>query len=507
VITATKPRRCSLVFALLNLPTLLSRDGLLYTEHMEPAKNGVALGSTRPLRVIIVGGGFSGTLVAVHLLRQSSCVEIDIVDCRLPGRGLAYSTRYDAHLLNVPAIRMSAFGSEPLHFLQWLQAHGIPSADPGLFAPRKLYGTYIQDLLATTARSAGTQSRLRHHFTDAVRMSFEGLSVNVYLRNGERLQADKVVLALGNPASRSFFDPLPGYFRSPWRPDVFRDLEPGKEVLLLGAGLTAVDAFLALVSQGHTGQIHMVSRSGKLPHSHEPYRPLPGSFLLPAKFTARGLLKAIRAEVRTAGSQSVDWRAVIDSLRPVTNEIWQQLSQKEQVRVFRHLKTWWDIHRHRMAPEIGVKVQAALASRQLIVHAARLRQLKTAEAGLKADIRLRTGQSISLNVEKVINCTGPDSDYRATEDTLTRYLLEAGYATPGAIGKGLRTTEQGELIGANNRPSDWLMTLGPPRLGDLFETAAVPELRRQAEALANHLLSISREPVEVTPELFMAAGI
>jgi len=109
-----------------------------------------------------------------------------------------------------------------------------------------------------------------------------------------------------------------------------------------------VDAFLALVSQGHAGQIHMVSRSGKLPHFHEPYRPLPGSFPLPAKVTARGLLKAIRAEVRTARSQSVDWRAVIDSIRPVTNKIWQQLSQKEQMRVFRHLKTWWDIHRRRM---------------------------------------------------------------------------------------------------------------------------------------------------------------
>ena len=118
-------------------------------------------------------------------------------------------------------------------------------------------------------------------------------------------------------------------------------------MLLIGAGLTAVDAFLQLVSRGHTGVVHMVSRSGKLPHIHTPYRPLPGSVPLPLpdKVTARGLLKAIRAEVRQAQAQGADWRAVVDSLRPVTNEIWRKLAQKEQVRVFRHLKTWWDIHR------------------------------------------------------------------------------------------------------------------------------------------------------------------
>lgn len=338
--------------------------------------NGITQGSTRSLRVIIIGGGFSGTLVAVHLLRQNGSVEIDIVDRRLPGRGLAYSTTCDAHLLNVPAIRMSAFGSEPMHFLQWLQAHGMPLADPGLFAPRKLYGTYIQDLLQTTARSAGPQSKLRHHFTDAVRVGFDGYSVSVFLANGERLQADKLVLALGNPASRGFFQSLPGYFPSPWQPDALSGLDRDKNVLLVGAGLTAVDASLALVSQGHAGQIHILSRRGKLPQVHAPYRPLTGPFLLPDKLTARGLLKAIRAEVKTAQTLGLDWRAVIDSLRPVTNEIWQELTHDEQRRIFRHLKTWWDIHRHRMASEIGAKVQDALVSSQLIVHAGRLQHLR-----------------------------------------------------------------------------------------------------------------------------------
>lgn len=474
---------------------------------MEPITDGLAAGRHRALRVVIIGAGFSGTLVAIHLLRQSDSVQIDLVDQRLPGRGLAYGTIYDEHLLNVPAIRMSAFGSEPRHFLDWLRAHGMPSADPGLFAPRKLYGAYIQDVLQSAARSVGPYGRLRHHFTEAVRVSFDGLSANVILRSEERLDADKVVLALGNSAPREVLDPLPGYFGSPWAPGALSGLDAEKDVLLVGAGLTAVDAFLALISQEHRGRIHMLSRRGKLPQVHAPYRPLPNAFQAPRQVTARGLLNAIRAEIRAGQIRGVDWRAVIDSIRPVTNDIWQRLDQREQLRFFRHLKTWWDIHRHRMASEIGVKVRAAIERRQLIVHAGRLQKLAPGGAGLEVDIQLRIGARTSVKVERVINCTGPNDDYRKTANALIQNLIGAGYAVPGSIGKGFETTAQGELVNANGRPADWLLTLGPPRVGDLLETVAVPELRKQAEAIANRLLSITGEPLEVMPEIFMAAGI
>ena len=446
-------------------------------------------------------------MVAIHLLRQNGFVQIDMVDDSLPGRGLAYSTTRNEHLLNVPAIRMSAFGSEPRHFLQWLEAHGMPAADPGLFAPRKLYGTYVQNVLEEAARSADSQSRFRHHFSEAVRVSFDGYVASVSLKNGERLEGEKVVLALGNPASRDLVECLPGYFSSPWQPGAFANLDPEKSVLLVGAGLTAVDAFLALVSQGHKGQIHVVSRRGKLPHVHAPYRPLPNPFPLPQDVSARGLLSAIRVAVRTAQTEDVDWRAVIDSIRPVTNDLWQRLSQEEQLRVFRHLKTWWDIHRHRMAPEIGAKMHDALARNQLIVHAGKVRQLSAGGEQLRASVALRTGSNLSLQAGRAINCTGPENDYRGTPNPLIQYLLETGYAAPGSTGKGLRANGQGELLDSNSRHLDWLLTLGPPRLGDLLETVAVPELRKQAEMIANRLLSIDHEPVEVMPEMFMAAGI
>jgi len=456
--------------------------------------------STDPLRAIIVGGGFSGTLVAIHLLRQGGCVHIDLIDPRIPGRGLAYSTIWDDHLLNVPAIRMSAFGSEPMHFLDWLHANGKPDADAGSFAPRKLYGAYLQDVLETSIRTASGRCTFRHHMGEAVHAWSDSISAYVLLRNGERIQGGKIVLACGNPPPR----PLTGGVDSPWVAGAFADLDRDRDILLIGAGLTAVDAFLALQAQGHRAKVHFLSRRGKLPHPHQPYRPLPESFSPSGAMGARRLLREIRRHVREAADQGVDWRAVIDSMRPVTNDIWRELDLREQQRILRHLKTWWDIHRHRMAPEIGAKIAAARASGQIVVHAGRLKQI---DCGIRALISLRTRQTLTLDVQRVINCTGSNEDYGQTANPLVRSLLASGRIVSNSIGKGLHTSGHGELRDVDGATCDWLLTLGPPRLGGLFETTAVPELRKQAEALALYLSAVIYEPIEIVPELFMAAGI
>lgn len=450
-----------------------------------------------PLRVAIVGGGFSGTLVAVHLLRQERAVHIDLIDPRGAGRGLAYSTVWDEHLLNVPAVRMSAFGAEPMHFLEWLHANGNPNAAPDYFAPRKLYGTYLQALLETSIRAAGARSRFRQHYSEATTLSYGSKHVRISLRNGERIQADKIVLATGNPPPRR-----QGDFGSPWTPGAFAGIDPNQDVLLIGAGLTAVDAFLALTGQGHRAAIHAVSRRGQLPQAHTSYRPLSIPFDAAQATSARGLLRAIRQRVRQAFNEGDDWRAVIDSLRPVTNEIWTRLELTEQRRILRHAKTWWDIHRHRMAPEIGAKIHAARQSGQLRVYAGRVRN-----AGSPVEVALRAGGNVTLTVQRVINCTGANDDYRLVPNPLIQALFDTGRIRPSYIGKGLQTTQHGALIDSDGVTSEWLLTLGPPRIGGLLETIAVPELRKQAEAMASYLSSLIYEPVETPVELLMAAGI
>jgi len=465
-----------------------------------------------PLRVAIVGGGFSGTLVAVHLLRGDLPVHIDLIDPRAAGRGLAYSTIWDDHLLNVPAVRMSAFGSEPMHFLDWLHSNGKPGAAPDFFAPRRLFGTYLQDLLQTSIRAAESRSRFRQHYADATALAHDGLQARLALRNGDVVYADKIVVATGNPAPRTLPGAPAAYFGSPWIPGAlaglhYDDGHAGSEVLLIGAGLTAVDAFLALESQGYRGKIHCVSRRGKLPHAHTFYRPLPEAFVPPANAGARELLHAIRARVREAESLGADWRAVIDSLRNITNDIWCAMGLAEQRRVLRHLKTWWDIHRHRMAPEIGAKVAAAQERGQFCVHAGRVHRLVEQEDGVRAEIVQRNGAPLSLRVVRVINCTGPEEDYRNLPNPLIKSLVGTERIAPNIIGKGLQTDAFGALIDGSGVTSNWLYTMGPPRLGGLFETTAVPELRKQAEALASYLSAVIYEPVEVPVELYLAAGI
>ncbi len=463
-------------------------------------------------RVAIIGGGFSGTLVAIHLLRGKRPVHIDLIDPRTAGRGLAYSTVWDDHLLNVPAVRMSAFGSEPMHFLHWLHANGKPAAPPDFFAPRKLFGAYIQDLLQTSVRDAVPRSRFRQHYAEACAVSHDGLQARLVLSNGERVQADKVVMATGNPAPGLLQGAPAGYYGSPWVSGALagpfdKEHHPQQQILLIGAGLTAVDAFLALEGQGYRGRVHCVSRRGKLPHPHTFYHPLPDPYVAPPHAGARELLRAIRRSVREAESRGVDWRAVIDSLRNVTNDIWCAMEPVEQRRVLRHLKTWWDIHRHRMAPAIGARVAAAREHGQLCVHAGRVRRLLACEGGIRAEIIQRDGTPLTLDVDRAISCTGSEEDYRRLTNPLIQCLLGTERIAPNYIGKGLRTNSYGVLVDADGVTTDWLLTLGPTRVGGLFETTAVPELRKQAEALASYLSAVIYEPVEAPVELYYAAGI
>lgn len=458
-----------------------------------------------PQNIIIVGGGFSGTLVAVHLLRGGFNAPIDIVEPRALGRGLAYSTPWDDHLLNVPAIRMSAFGSEPLHFLEWLRANGMPQAAETTFAPRKLYGAYIQSVLESEVRHSTVP--LRHHFTSAAGINWETGYADVTLADGQHLRGSRVVVASGNSRSRPLSDEVEGCVNSPFDYGALAGLDADGEVLLVGSGLTAVDALLALRAQGHRGIVHAVSRRGVLPRIHESYVPATGAFRPSGASGALHLLRAIRAKVTTAAQQGTDWRAIIDSIRPATNEIWAELDVREKGRVQGHLKVWWDSHRHRVAPDVGAQLTQELREKRFIMHAGRLGRISPAADALNVSLRLRSGAPLELKVQRILNCTGSNDNLRESSNSFVQSLLTGGYAQPGDLGKGFRTSPAGQLVDASGIASNWLFALGPLRVGDLFETVAVPELRYQAEALAHHLLAITSEPVEVSAAVFMAMGI
>jgi uncharacterized NAD(P)/FAD-binding protein YdhS len=453
-------------------------------------------GAATECTVAIVGGGVSGTLVAAHLLASEALPRIVLVEPREEvGRGLAYSTPCSSHLLNVPAANLSALPDQPDHFLEWARKRLREPIAPYTFLPRQLFGTYVRSVLEERRQGAAPDRFLHCQGTvREIRPAAHGLEL--LLAEGQTLRADYVVLALGNQPPRALVSAdgassagADRYFPSPWVPGALARPAEGEEVLLIGTGLTAVDAAIALQDSGYTGMIHAVSRHGRWPLAHLPAPAPPVSFLPdPAPTTVQSLFSLLRKQVRQAAELGQDWRPLIDGLRPRTNTLWSALSQKERTRYYRHLRALWEIHRHRMAPEIAERLLAMQREGRLRTLAARLDSAVATSEGFRVCVRPRGAAELQvLEVGRILNCTGPESDYRQGREPLLANLLAQGLAVPGPLGQGFQVTPEGALYAANGAPGERLFAVGPLRVGTLFETTAIPEIRVQALQLANEL--------------------
>ncbi|MHB8382199.1 MAG: FAD/NAD(P)-binding protein [Candidatus Binataceae bacterium] len=455
-------------------------------------------------KVAIIGAGFSGSILAVQLLRRirsdpRAALHIDLIGKSGFGRGLAYSTTSRRHLLNVPAGKMSAFSTEPNHFVDWLRGHPAASAAqaiaPSSFVPRLLYGRYLEDLLAQANHEHPQQIATHPRTAIAVEPAGDGLRID--FADSGCLEADIVVLAPGNfpPADPPVADPSfyasAFYRRDPWAAGALDQIEPSVPVLLIGAGLTTVDIAISLIERGHTGVIHAISRHGLAPRRHLETSDAPAiaPFDLDAlPSSARGMLQAIRLRIELESSRGVPWQSVIDALRPITQELWSRATEAERTRFIRHLRHWWDVHRHRVAPEIGGRIDAALGSAQLIFHTGRIDGYRTDGAMVRVDYRSRGGTELkSLHVARVINCSGPSSDYRRIDDPLIQSMLKSGIVRPDPARLGLEVARDLRLVSADGGTSLRLFALGSITKGAYWEVIAVPDLRAQCDALAERI--------------------
>jgi uncharacterized NAD(P)/FAD-binding protein YdhS/HEAT repeat protein len=457
--------------------------------------------------IAIIGAGFSGTLVATHLLRQArGPLEIKLIE-RHPEqlfRGVAYSTREDCHVLNVPAGNMSAFPDRPDHFLQWALGRqerladffGVDEISPQAFLPRRVYGEYLDGLFKQALAEAHPGVNLEIVHDEVVDIGSDARVPSLTLRSGNTIKAQRVVLALGNfppadpPVADGSFYRSSRYQRNPWLTDVCPVAAPGESYLMIGSGLTMVDLAIALDERHFRGGIHVVSRRGLLPPAQRPAGETPGRIDLGEHPpTVRSLLRRFRAQLKTSGGNR-DWRSLISSMRPHTHLIWGALSLPEKRRFLRHLRPFWDNHRHQLAPAAARKLDAMIGSGRLTIHAGRVERFVEKERGVEVMIRLRgSGEKKSLRVNRVVNCTGSECDYRKLMHPLTDQLIERGRAVPDPVSFGLAVAPNGALIDAEGRASESLFTLGPPRKGTLWETTAVPEIRVQARQLAELLLT------------------
>lgn len=456
-----------------------------------------------PSIIAIIGGGFSGAMIATHLLRHATePLQIKLIERRgTLGRGIAYSTGFDCHLLNVPVGKMSAFPEQPHHFWEWLQ-HRHEAVTPSTFVSRKLYGEYIQSVLAEAQRNAKSGVELDYVQDEAEAIYPASQGASVYLKSGRVLLANRVVLAVGNfpPANPPVDDPAfyqsSRYISNPWS-RALSTIKLDQPLLLIGSGLTMLDWAVALHQRGFRNTIHVISRRGLLPQSHRApsEQPLPSSTHayqlirsdLPS--TTRLLLRWLRQEVELAQQQGMDWRVVFDALRPHTQAIWQSLSLSEQQRFLRHVRPYWEVHRHRVAPHIAKTIHHLMQTGQMQLWAGRIQSYREQTQGVEVWFRPRHAKELQhLTVSTVVNCTGSESNYRKFRHPLIEGLLRAGLVLPDAVGMGLQVASSGALIEANGQASNWLFTLGSAQKGSLWETTAVPELRQQAATLAQTLL-------------------
>jgi uncharacterized NAD(P)/FAD-binding protein YdhS/glyoxylase-like metal-dependent hydrolase (beta-lactamase superfamily II) len=462
--------------------------------------------------IAIVGAGFSGSLVAAHLLKTASRpLLIKLIErSHEIGKGVAYSTDTIHHLLNVSAGKMSAFPDDPGHLLRWLHYNRSELAtflpddlNASSFIPRQIYGLYIQSILEEAEATASSNVRLERISDEVVAIEPQAKGAIVSLRSSRVFVADKIVLALGNapavpPGAQSAED-NPTYLRHAWSTDALVGLEPDAPVLLIGTGLTMVDMVVSLHERQHRGKIYAVSRRGLAPLPHQSTKPY-FAFLTPdtAPKTIRGLLRRIRREVQMAAMHGYDWRSVIDVLRPITQQLWQQLTPVEQQRFLRHATPYWDVHRHRIAPEVSEVVQTMLDAGQLTISAGRIQNYQIISAGVAVTVRQRQTQTNQiLQVSRVVNCTGVEANYCRSSQPLIANLRTQGLIRPHRMGLGLDTAADGAVFDAQGNRSSLLYTLGTPRKGNLWETIAVPELRQQAQVLAETVLQSL--PVRVRP--------
>jgi uncharacterized NAD(P)/FAD-binding protein YdhS len=282
-----------------------------------------------------------------------------------------------------------------------------------------------------------------------------------------------------------------GYIANPWSAGALDELASDDAIALIGTGLTAVDLIVEAHARGHRGTILTISRHGLMPcrHQSSPGIPRPHISVGAGKHaTARSLLKRVRSEVAVSMAEGNDWRSVVDSLRPVTQTLWRSLGDPERARFIRHLAPRWDVHRHRVAPEIDELIQAKRAAGRLVVVAGRVVSLTEVEGGIELMLRRRgTEEPERMLVRRVINCTGPARDLCAGSPGLLRSLVARGVARPGPLALGLDVADSGALIGRDGCEQDRIYAIGPLLKERLWETTAVRELRVQALELARRL--------------------
>ena len=444
--------------------------------------------------IAVLGAGFSATAVVINLLEHLPPERrISVIGSRSGfGRGVAYSTADENHRLNVPAGRMSLFADRPDDLVEWLARRGSCHGSED-FIPRQLFGSYITETLAAGLQRNSNRARVQ--FVDSQALTCHALSdrQQVFeLSNSDRVDAGRTVFCLGGtpaglPLLQSRIDVAawPSIVENPWA-EPWRDkLDPDAAIFIVGSGLTMVDQVVSLHRRGHRGHIHVLSRHGLVPHPHTvPRSPAIDAGIQPGSHR----LSEMQQILRNAAGAAADWRSIIDGLRPITQSIWQQMDIEERRRFLRHAASWWNIHRHRMSPEIAEVLDEMRRSGQLLLHKGWIDSIRAHDDGGVSVVfqERHSRRERHIGVARIVNCTGMEK-CSIGKMPLLADMLAKGFIAQDALCLGVAVDAQSRVLSGLGRAETGSYAIGPMTSGQFWEIFAVPDIRVQARDVAQHI--------------------
>lgn len=447
-------------------------------------------------KVVIVGGGYSGAVLAWHLHQTAPHQHsIIIVEPRDEiGRGLAYDSHDPAHRINVPALKMNLDFDDEGHFEQWLIASGYPARDPAaqlpgaLFPTRAAFGDYVN------AHIKQLGDAVTHIKTKASAVVPESHGYRVVCENEDNLHADVAVLAVCHTppqvlASLASLQDRPRFIANPWQYEALRGIAPEHRVLIVGTGLTMADIVASLDRQGHRGHITAVSRRGLRSQSHATSQMEPfGDFSEDPEHTTLALLRRVRRAIADASEEGLTWHPVLDQLRLQGTEIWRALPLHERARLIHHLRPFWDTYRFRIAPQVDDIIERRIANGTLTINAASIRASATQDRYFAVDLRPRRSRDWKRETyDAIVIATGPAHGTVFETNPLLRQIGDTGLARPDPLGLGIDVDLQGRAVGRDGHAAKALFVAGPLARGTFGELMGAPDLARHARNTAQHI--------------------
>ena len=456
-------------------------------------------------RIAIIGGGASGTITTIRLVQKLyKPAVIYLIEKHADNlnRGAAYSSKLEYEPLNVPCGKMSAFNHLPDSFFNWVRNRRDSSVHKDSYVSRRWYGDYLQETFNTTvSRSKLVRVQVVAQAVNDISATDSG-AYSIQLVNEELLEVDYVVLCTGNETPQQILNESDAallkekYVANPWN-NTLDGLTGDEHIFIIGTGLTMVDYVCSLYARRHAGKIYCLSRNGLLPLRHAEELPYVPDTSFEDK-TLKEVYKALRRNVARAQKAGSNWQSVMDAFRPRVSRIWRRLSAADRQTFINKYRKWWEIHRHRIPENSYRIIEQMKKSGQLEIIAGKYERVEL--KGPFAELTYRTagtGNPKALLLHRIINCTGPLSDYYKTDNTLVKNLLNKGWMKQDELKLGIVTGIRGEVVNSRGIVLKNFYTVGPLRKASEWETTAIREIRTQADALSDMLVEATAGAGEV----------